>query len=255
MGWFGKIAVVGAGQAAVRETVGTLLGAIGFGPMSASVVLGAVASIGAWFDGKTWLDITVYGLATLAASLFIIAFVVNFIRALRDVPMSLAIRDRLTFGEIAERWANETRDHPGALSREEILKEVLRAVWLGSFEDRTGNSRLILTAPPVTHLDRDDYGEWDRRTLLSALHPRIQAALPDTELPKRIDLMPQPDSTPKEWSEIRDTIPWERIGDIDLRHYDDNDRSAYIEPLSISKADFRKWLKSTRKRLPDFWFG
>ena len=211
--------------------------------------------VGAWFEGKTVLDITVYGLATFASVLFIAWILISLVATLRGRPMTMAIRDRLTLGEIADRWAAENAGHPGAITRDEILEELFASVWAGFFEDKDGNSQLILISPANHFFDEDDYGEWNRQLLLSALLPRIQRALPDVTLPTRMDLTPAPDSTPKEWAELRKAIPWSRIAKLRLNIYEETDRTAYIEPLSVSKHCFRRWTRKTRRSLPQFWFG
>lgn len=255
MSWLGRIAIIGIGSAVVRETVGAIFVAVGWGPWLVAAISTVGVIWGTWAEDKTALDITVYGLATFASVSFLGWLISQLIAAIRGVPMTLAIRERLTFGEIADRWAAEMAGHPGALTRDEILEQLLEGVWEGFFEDKDGNSQLILTAPAVVHLKQDDYGEWNRQTLLSAMLPRIQRALPEARLPSRMDLTPAPDSTPEEWSDLRKTIPWSDIKKLRLSIYDDGDRTSYIEPLSVSKRHFRRWARKTRRSLPQFWFS
>ena len=47
--------------------------------------------------------------------------------------MKLTIRDRLTFGQIADAWASEVTGEAWALDRDEILLELLRSLWRGEF--------------------------------------------------------------------------------------------------------------------------
>lgn len=163
----------------------------------------------------------------------------------RGLPMTIATRKHLTFGEIVDRWTKEMKGHPGEISRDEILQELLAGVWSGYFEDKHGKSCLILISN-TDHNDREqNHGEWSRRLLLAALYPRIQNGLDDTPLPPRIGDELTPDSD----------IPWAEIGKLRLNIYEDLDRSTYIEPLLVSKSDFKRWAQKAHRTPPKFWFG
>ena len=252
---FKNIAVVGAWQAVVREAVFGILSATGLGPIIVGTVSSIIIFVWAWLEGKSALDITVYGLATFAAFLFLGRLIVQFFAVLKGKPMTLAIRCRLSLGEIATRWAKETEGHPGAISRNEIMKELLGAVWEGRFEDRSGNSCLILKKTGKRFPEEDDYGSWNRLLLFSALVSRIRNALPGEQLPSNRELSPREEDPPVEWAYLRRRIPWSKIQSLSLAVYDDVDLSAYIEPLLISKADFRRWARRAKRQLPAFWFG
>lgn len=234
----------------MREAVHGILLATGWAPIITGVAGSLVLAVWAWLGSKSALDITFYCLGSFASICFITWLVVQFVRHLRGQPMTLAIRDTLTLGDIATRWAAELENHPGALSRDDILAELLGAVWDGYFEDKKGSSRLTLLSPD----GGEDYGEWNRQSLFSAVLPRIQSALSNEALPSRRDLTAAPDSTPKEWDELRDEIPWAKIKSLPLSVYGEIDRTAYIEPLSISKLDLRRWARKARRQLPSFWF-
>ena len=124
------IAIVGALQAVVREIFAAILLATGVAP----IIMGAIAAFGtllaAIFEGRTALDVAVYGIATFASITFLTWLAIQIVSGLRGKPMTLATRDRLTLGEIANRWAKETENHPGAISREEIFKELPRGDFL-----------------------------------------------------------------------------------------------------------------------------
>ena len=123
---------------AVRETFAPILHALGWGHIVTALVGSASAGFWAWVSDKQPIDIIVYLLASFAAIVFLLAFFSNLVAGIRGQPMTLAIRNRLTLGEIATRWANEMQGHPGALTRDEILEELLKAVWEGHLRTTRG---------------------------------------------------------------------------------------------------------------------
>ena len=95
MGRLRNIAIVGAGQAVVREAVVAALGQFGWWSFMIAAIGSFGVSLGAWFEDKTILDIIVYGLATFAAVLFLTWFVIAVIYQMRGIPMTLATEDEI----------------------------------------------------------------------------------------------------------------------------------------------------------------
>ncbi len=252
MGVISRAIATGALQGAVRETAGALFGGLTLPGWTVTVAGTVLAAFQAWREGKTALDILVYGLAVFAGLIVVWTFAHAIYQRAKGLPMTSAIRDRLTFGEIADRWAAEVASHPGALSRNEILEELLRGVWLGGF---AGNDALVLTkherrsiesilsdedAPNYRTLSDENYGSWSRELMASALRHHIVERVP--EIPK--------------WDAITSgNTPWAKIATtVRLADLDETSTSAYMEMLSVSKNAFKKWAATVGRSLPTFWF-
>ena len=210
--------------------------------------LGSIAAmVAAWAEGKSALDIVVYGLAVLAALVVLWTFGRGIVDRSRGVPMTTAIRERLTFGEIADRWATEMSGHPGALPRNEILQELLRGVWLGQFGDGLKLAKrdrdmasILKDKRPNYAVTNGDYGDYNRVKLAQALHLNIG----------------QQDVGLAKWDHIKEqNTPWGEIAALRIETYGEMERRGYIEMLSVPRETFRRWAHAARRQLPTFWFG
>ena len=179
--------------------------------------------------------------------------------------MKLSSKNQLTFGKIADEWAKE----PGALSRDEIFHELLRALWEGAFEDEDGgNTCLAIHGHPPggaaradgkyvdEHHQRTDESRatpFNRRVLLKMLAADCP---PGVTLPK---LSPFDDAgtggPPVPWPEVKAEVLWAALIALTLSEYPRIFREAYLEPLTISKVDFRPVARRRQWDLPRFWYG
>lgn len=164
----------------------------------------------------------------------------------------------LTFGGIADRWARETND-----TRDEILLEMIRAVWRGKFEDDSPEPKswLSINLPKTIRGDGVYLDEHDcrtntpprmavnRRALLAAMPPIANVPLPPVR-----DLCPKSGNEPA-WETIKTGIPWDSLLSLTLDEYGDMYRRVYLKGLIISKEDFGRWCDTRGDRRPAFWFG
>lgn len=176
-------------------------------------------------------------------------------------------RSHLTFGQIADEWAREVSSQPGALSRDEILHEIIRAVWRGDFEDEDGeNSRLTIHQNPRggatrvggkfvdEHHHRTDATKkvlFNRRKLLCVLAPICPPGVPQAPLFRLRFLDPQPEP----WDSVKADVRWDILAALTPDEYILGFRERYLEPLTISKEDFGRWCDDQSHQRPTFWFG
>ena len=186
-------------------------------------------------------------------------------------------KDRFTFREIAEQWVREIAGTPSALSRDEILHGLLRSVWRGDFEDEDGeNTCLAIHRYPkggarringkFVDADHQRTAETrplgvNRRWLPRALALDRPHGLP---LPPgdKLDPWSRPESDdpkaamrdPALWSEVKAEVRWDILDALTLDEYSHMFRTAYLEPLTISKEDFGRWCDDHEHPRPAFWF-
>lgn len=177
----------------------------------------------------------------------------------------------LTFGKIADKWAREAAAMPGGLARDEILHELLKAVWRGEFEDEDGNTVLMLHRPPPggawridgKFVDKDHMRtaetkpvEFNRRMLLCVLAfdcPHGLTLPPGDRL--RDWHSPESDNPePVPWSELKAEIRWDILDALTMDEYTGTFLWAYLEALTISKDDFGRWRDEQGRKRPRFWF-
>ncbi len=161
--------------------------------------------------------------------------------------MRLTSEKRLSFRRIADEWARETASEPGALDADAIHQKLVAAIVLGDFEDEAGEhtslelpSRHGKTPRPVR-----------RRTLAAAMPPVYGLQMPPkSELRDRDK--DEGGSVPWDW--LKPRIPFDAWSRIPLAAYERYFRKAYLEDVTIGKADFHSWCLKTKWPLPRFWF-
>lgn len=181
-------------------------------------------------------------------------------------------KSHLTFGQIAARWAQEVADTPDGLTREEILCELLKALWRGDFEDEDGeNTCLVIHGHPTdgaAWADGKYVDEHHQRTDESRAKPINRRDLlyvftidcpPGVTLPHRKRLSPLANAETGEpsvpWSKVKAEVPWNALIALTPSEYPRIFREAYLEPLTISKVDFRPVALRRQWGLSKFWYG
>ncbi|MDV2496470.1 MAG: hypothetical protein RX316_09735 [bacterium] len=162
-----------------------------------------------------------------------------------DIVKRLTRRKRIKFGEIADALADETI----GMGRNEVIYQLLKAIWQGDFENKAGKSRLVLELPELqvgdVPLDRDrrriavpPIWEYNRRIFLSVLRPFQNVDVPGnrTLLDKSIS-----------WKTIKSQVPFDVLSTIKPSEYRNDVIRSYIEPLIMTNKDFRRWLSRFRK--------
>ena len=182
----------------------------------------------------------------------------NIEKARRSPP-----NESLEFRQIADLWSQEGEGP----TRDETLQRLISAVWLGNFED--GSGKTCLTLDSVGETDKS----FNRRELLTAMKslPALEhlgvpegAFIPDTHYlaaqnkRRGAKLWPNIESWDSQmagpWELVRDEVPWQRLAALRLDQYTPEKREPYLERLSISKGDFRRWCSQRKLDLPEFWF-
>lgn len=179
------------------------------------------------------------------------------------VPDRLKRRTDISFGEIADALA----DVPSlGLSREEAMHALLKALWRGDFESRSGNSRTWLpdasgmrligsdwvpisgrtTTPTGEHLAVDSgYGpeplRFSRRNLLRGWDLGISDIYPGLAI-----TMPFIRDDSRRWESVKKRINFPLLERILPRQYDETARTAYLERLRISRSDMLRWFRRLR---------
>ena len=170
-------------------------------------------------------------------------------------------KSHLNFGKIANEWARESA--PGTLGRDDILLELIRAVWRGEFEDdcQPGEPKSWLTIPNPevvrgdgAFLDKSRHRTdtppeilFNRRLLLYTTPP-----IAGVPLPPKSELGDQ-ESFP--WKKLKPSIPFEALAALRLDEYEEYYRRAYLEALTVSKDRFGLWCDDHEHARPAFWFG
>ena len=174
-------------------------------------------------------------------------------------------KSHLTFDKIADEWSREVASTPGALGRDDILLELIRAVWRGEFEDdcEPGEPKSRLTYQHKAKWDRDAYLKGDmrltkpppltpcnRRMLLAAMPPIAGVPLPPTS-----ELWPEDGLESFPWKKLKPSIPFDALAALSLDKYEGSYRRIWLELLTISQDDFGRWCDESRHARPAFWFG
>ncbi len=126
----------------------------------------------------------------------------------------------LKFGDIADRWARENTDHPGALSRGQIVDQLKEALRRGEFDFAT---LTVGQAPRDVLVDSSPGGPPN----YVRVGPSRLVVTRDI-LNKMLFRFPVPDELT-----------------IEL----------WLEGLRISKDDFGRWCDDQDMKRPRFWFG
>jgi hypothetical protein len=177
------------------------------------------------------------------------------------IPDRLMRRSRTTFAEIADVLAGVPAL---GLTRDEVLHRLLRAMWLGDFENGAGKTRLMASEVPATQRFID--GEWvpltssdeadseqdvdvdlpleprSRRWLLGCgwdmglgdIYPTLAAAIPAVR------------DESQAWSSVKTSINFRRLAFCAPNQYDEVFRTAYLEPLMMTRRDLVRWFRRVR---------
>lgn len=156
-------------------------------------------------------------------------------------------RSHFTFGQIADKWAREVSNQPDALSRDEILHEMIRAVWRGDFEDEDEeNSCLTIhRSPPGGEVRGGVWTEEARPEPFNRI--KLLGAL-TLDSPVPIPLPP-----PRRFR--TDDAPWQSLFELTRAESNQTMRERYLEALTITKEDFGRWCDERGHQRPTFWFG
>ena len=178
----------------------------------------------------------------------------------------------LTFGKIADEWAREAAAMPGGLARDEILHELLKAVWRGEFEDEDGkHTFLMIHRPPPGGAQRIDGKFVDKNHLRTAetkpvgFNRRMLLCALASDCPHGLTLPPgdrlrgwhSPESDnpePVPWSKLKAEIRWDILDALTMDEYTGTFRWDYLEALTISRDDFGRWRDEQGRKRPRFWF-
>lgn len=161
--------------------------------------------------------------------------------------MRLTSKKRLSFRRIADEWAREVAAEPGALDADAIHQRLVAAIVLGDFEDEAGEH-------PSLELPRRR-GEPPllvTRRMLAAAMPPVYGL----QMPPKSDLRHRDEdeggSIP--WDDLKPRIPFDAWSRVPRAAYERYYLKAWLEDVTIGKADFHSWCLKTKWPLPRFWF-
>ena len=175
-----------------------------------------------------------------------------------QIPDHLMRKDRVSFLEVASTLS----EIPSLkLDRETALQKLMRALWRGDFESRSGRSRLRLPYSGMAKLVGDKWlsvvagedGDDDdvdfspplypcgRRELLSGWDLGLQEVYPSLQ-----PLLPALHDMTQAWTGIASRINFSRLQRIPIENYDEIFRLAYLEPLVMTRRDLVWWFGRLR---------
>jgi hypothetical protein len=188
--------------------------------------------------------------------------------------MSLRDAGRLSFGRIADAWAQEMAGRPDAMTRDEILSRLVQVFWRGDFEtlgDAGASSALTISWRDRRPSDaRDGFVTWDTPSPVRFFRNKegeaIGAEWASPELDDKGQSKPLT-AVPREHVATRDMIyvllcgvqsmglaSYDDLAGRPISIYSDEARSNILELLTVSKADFRDWIGKAGHKAPRFWF-
>lgn len=159
--------------------------------------------------------------------------------------MRLQQKSILTFGEIAKLWGAEGAGTPGSLNRDQIFGVLVESLRADGFAHATLSIRqeprdLVKTEAP----DPADGSIWDgesRPPMYSPLMTMTQEILRNVIMP--IPGARTSDGEPRKWPHLT------------LDEIEPLSCQVWLEPLRVSREDFRRWCYDQGHDRPQFWFG
>lgn len=158
--------------------------------------------------------------------------------------------ERLTFTEIADRWAKEVADEPGGLSYDEISDVLFRGVVGGQFADGT----LARTKPPLGGAPirpSPDVAHRPKPRFVDSSHEPTGEIRWQTlcQEDMRKIIRPGVSANLREWSDQR------MARDLHIDDLERITRRVLMEDIYVTREAFNAWCDQHGHQRPAFWFG
>lgn len=171
----------------------------------------------------------------------------------------------LTFKEISARW--EKSAPQDSYRGEDVLQWLVGDMWLGKFEDDDGNSVLRFIPSYIAIESAEDRTYlWQHAASLNR-HRAFCFLARDSRLFDELFMGKHQELKQEceDWKAIKAIAPWSTLSKIEPTLYDDPNsgspvrrdhfRRTVLEGAILSRHDFAKWLKNTKRKIPDTWLA